>query len=131
MLEKFINATIKPLLIIGGIGTALAGVNAFFPQFSVENVQKLQWVQEYTLFVQHWGMMVCMMGVMMVAAAYIKSWRVPIMLYSMIEKAFMVFLAVSNYAQPYAEGFFVPATMDTIITAYSILYFISLKRKTD
>ena len=130
-MQKFIDITIKPVLIIGGVGTALAGANAFFPVFAVQNIQGLEWIQDYTIFVQHWGIMVCLMGVFMVAAAYIKSWRVPIMLYSMIEKAFMVFLAVSNFAQPYAAGFFVPATMDTIITAYSILYFISLKQITD
>ena len=69
-MQKFIDVTIKPVLIIGGIGTALAGLNAFFPRFAVENVQKLEWVPEYTIFVQHWGIMVCLMGVFMVAAAF-------------------------------------------------------------
>ncbi len=129
MLEKFINVTIKPLLIIGGLGTALAGANAFFPQFAVENVQGLEWIQDYTIFVQHWGIMVCLMGIFMVAAAFIESWRYPIMLYSLIEKAFMVFLVVSNSVHPYSDGFYVPATMDAIITVYSILYFISLRKE--
>ena len=129
MLEKFINVTIKPLLIIGGIGTALAGANAFFPQFAVENVQGLEWIQDYTIFVQHWGIMVCLMGIFMVAAAFIESWRYPIMLYSLIEKAFMVFLVVSNFVHPYSEGFFIPAGMDAFITVYSILYFFSLQKK--
>jgi hypothetical protein len=67
-MQKFIDVTIKPVLIIGGIGTALAGVDAFLPRFAVENVQKLEWVPEYTIFVQHWGMMVCLIGVFMVAS---------------------------------------------------------------
>ena len=57
-MNKFIDKTIKPLLIIGGAGTALAGANAFFPVFAVENVQGLEWYQDYTIFVQHWGIMV-------------------------------------------------------------------------
>ena len=129
-MQKFIDVTIKPVLIIGGIGTALAGLDAFFPRFAVENVQKLEWVPEYTIFVQHWGIMVCLMGVFMVAAAFKESWRVPILLYGLIEKAFMVFLVASNSGQSFASGFYVPATMDAIITVWSVVYFASLRRDT-
>jgi len=37
-MQKFIDKTIKPGLIVGGAGTALAGVNAFMPQWATENV---------------------------------------------------------------------------------------------
>ena len=40
-MQKFIDVTIKPVLIIGGLGTAAAGLDAFFPRFAVENVQKM------------------------------------------------------------------------------------------
>jgi len=127
--NTFINKTIKPVLIVGGIGTALAGLNALLPRFAVENVQKLDWVPEYTIFVQHWGIMVCLMGVFMVAAAFKESWRTPILLYGLIEKAFMVFLVVSNRNMSFSSGFSVPAIMDSIITVWSLLYFASLKRE--
>ena len=129
MLEKFINVTIKPVLIIGGVGTALAGANAFAPVFAVENIQDLEWVPSYTIFVQHWGIMVCLMGVFMVAAAYKETWRTPIILYGLLEKAFMVYLVVSNLDQSYSNGFYIPAMMDTFITIYSILYFVALRNK--
>ena len=128
-MNKFIDKTIKPVLIIGGTVTALAGLNAFFPRFSVENVQNLEWIQDYTIFVQHWGIMVCLMGVMMVVAAFKESWRFPIMLYSALEKAFMVFLAFSNLNYSYSQGFLAPATMDAIIVIYSIIYFWSLRKE--
>ncbi len=127
-MSAFIEKTIKPVLIVGGGGTVLAGVNAFLPRFAVENVQKLEWVPEYTIFVQHWGIMVCLMGVFMVAAAFVESWRVPILLYSLIEKAFMVFLVLTNLGQTFSSGFYVPAVMDTLITAWSLVYFASLRR---
>jgi len=126
-MQKFIDVTIKPVLIIGGLGTAAAGVDAFFPRFAVENVQKLAFIPEYTIFVQHWGIMVCLMGVFMVAAAFKESWRVPILLYGMIEKAFMVYLVVSNLGQAFSGGFVVPAVMDFFITIWSVLYFVSLR----
>lgn len=121
-MKKFIDTTIKPVLVVGGLGTALAGLNAFYPQFAVEKVQKITFVQEYTIFVQHWGIMVCLMGVFMVAAAFVESWRTPIVLYGLLEKAFMVFLVASNWDAPFAEGFMIPAAMDATITVWSLLY---------
>ncbi len=128
-MQKFIEVTIKPVLIIGGAGTALAGLNAFFPRFAVENVQNLEWVPAYTIFVQHWGIMVSLMGVFMIGAAFRESWRVPILFYSLLEKAFMVFLVVSNAGSSFSNGFYVPAAMDSAIVAWSIIYFVSLRKK--
>ena len=127
-MKKFIDLTIKPVLIIGGVGTALAGANAFFPRWAVENIQGIEWSQDYTIIVQHWGIMVCLMCVCMVAAAYIESWRTPIILYGLLEKAFMVFLVYSNADFEFSNGFYLPAGMDSFLTLYSILYFRSLRK---
>ena len=123
-MKKIIEITFKPVLIIGGLGTTLAGLNAFFPQFAVENVQKMNWTPDYTIFVQHWGIMVCLMGVFMVAAAYKVTWRAPILIYGLLEKAFMVFLVSSNAQSAFAEGFYAAAYMDSFLTLYLLLYFI-------
>jgi len=128
-MQKFIALTTKPVLIIGGLGTAAAGLYAFFPQFAVENIAQLEFVDSYTIFLQHWGMMVGLFGVMMVAAAFQESWRTPILLYGLIEKAFMVLLVAINFDQPFASGFYVPAAMDAIITAWSLVYFASLRQQ--
>ena len=128
-MQWFIDKTVKPVLIIGGLGTAAAGLYAFIPQFAVENIAELEFVGSYTIFVQHWGMMVGLFGIMMAAAAFQESWRTPVLLYGLIEKAFMVFLVVANLDQPFASGFYVPAVMDALITAWSILYFVSLRQK--
>jgi hypothetical protein len=40
-MKKFIEKTIKPFLIIAGLCTSVAGLNAFLPRFSVETVLKL------------------------------------------------------------------------------------------
>ena len=74
------------------------------------------------------GIMVCLMGVFMVAAAFKEAWRVPILLCGMIEKAFMVFLVATNLGQTFSSGFLAPAVMDAIITAWSVLYFVSLRQ---
>ena len=124
-MASLIDKTVKPVLIVGGAGTALAGVDAFLPQFAVENVQSLEWVPDYTIFVQHWGIMVSLMGVFMIAAAFKKSWRTPILLYSLIEKAFMVFLVFSNLSHAFSRGFLAPAVMDAFIVVWTLWYFAS------
>ena len=128
-MQKFVDATVKPVLIIGGLGTAAAGLYAFFPQFTVKNIAQLEFVPNYTIFVQHWGLMVGLFGVFMVAAAFRESWRTPILLYGLIEKAFMVFLVAINVGQPFASGFYAPAVMDSIIVVWLLVYFASLRSK--
>jgi hypothetical protein len=128
-MKRFIDRTLKPALIIGGLGTAAAGLYAFWPQFAVTNVADLEFVQDYTIFVQHWGIMVGLMGVMMVAAAFKPSWVLPILVYSTLEKLFMVYLTVSNSSHSYSGGFYAAATMDGIIVLYSLLYFWSLRER--
>jgi hypothetical protein len=127
--KRFIDRTLKPVLIIGGLGTAAAMAYAFAPQFAVVNIANLEFRQEYTFFVQHWGIMVGLIGLMMVAAAFKPAWVYPVMIYAALEKAFMVYLAVSNASQSYSEGFWIPATMDGFIVLYSLLYFWSLREE--
>ena len=126
-MQKFIDATLKPVLIIGGLVTAGAVAYAFAPQFAVVNIANLEFRQEYTIFVQHWGIMVGLIGLMMVAAAFKPAWVYPVMIYVALEKAFMVYLVVSNASQSFSEGFWLPATMDGCIVLYSLLYFWSLR----
>jgi hypothetical protein len=127
-MQKFIDVTIKPVLIVGGLGTAAAGLYGFFPRFAVENIAELEFIRDYTIFVQHWGLMVGLIGVFMVLAAFRKSWQTPILLYAMIEKAFMVFLVAINLGQPFVSGFYAPAVMDSIITVWLLIYFVSLRK---
>ena len=122
-MQRFIDRTLKPVLIVGGLGTSAAFVYAFAPQFALANIAGLDFAREYTIFVQHWGIMVGLIGAMMVAAAFIPAWVFPVMIYAALEKAFMVYLALANVSESFSEGFWVPATMDAIIVLYSLLYF--------
>jgi hypothetical protein len=97
------------------------------PRWAVETVQKIPFIQDYTIFVQHWGIMVGLMGVFMVVAAFKVEWREPILIYSALEKTFMVYLAVTNGSHAYAQGFKVPAAMDASVVIYTILYFVAYR----
>ena len=128
-MNRLIDKTIKPFLIIAGLCTSVAGLNVFLPRFAIENVLKLQFIGDYTIIVQHWGMMILGVGVFMIIAAFKVSWRMPILIYSAIEKAFMVFLCLFNISRPFAAGFLGAAVMDAIIVIYLLLYFWTLHRK--
>ena len=128
-MKKFIDKTIKPFLVIAGLGTCLAGLLVFSPQFAVENMFKLPFVEDYTIFCQHWGLTVLLVGVFMIISAFRVSWRMPILIYSAIEKAFMVFLYLFNISRPFSAGFAGAAIMDAVIVIYLLLYFWTLREK--
>jgi hypothetical protein len=122
-MKRFFEFTFRPFFLLTGVGTALASLDAFWPRWMVETVQKLAFVQDYTILLQHWGIMVGLMGVSMVVAAFRVEWRKPILIYSAFEKTFMVYLVVANRSQVYAQGFKVAAAMDATVVLYTIGYF--------
>ena len=122
-MKRFFELTFRPFFILTGIGTALASLDAFWPRWTVETVQKLQFVQDYTILLQHWGIMVGLMGVSMVVAAVRVEWRNPILIYSAFEKTFLVYLVLANRSQAYARGFQAAAAMDAAVVLYTIVYF--------
>jgi hypothetical protein len=123
-MQRFFEVTFRPFFVVTGVGTALAGLDAFWPRWAVETVQKIPFIQDYTIFVQHWGIMVGLMGVFMVVAAFKVEGRKPILIYSALEKTFLVYLTVTNGSHAYARGFKVPAAMDASVVLYTILYFL-------
>lgn len=122
-MKRFFDLTFRPFFVLTGIGTALAALHAFWPQWTIETVQKIAFIQDYTIIVQHWGIMVGLMGVFMIVAAFRANWRKPILIYSGLEKAFMVYLVVANVSRPYAQGFWFGAGMDVTVVLYTIVYF--------
>ncbi len=122
-MKSFIDKTIKPFLVLGGLGTCAAGLYAFLPVVAVEKIAKFQFVENYVIIVQHWGMMVLLMGIFMIVSAFKVSWRIPILLYSVIEKSFMVLLCIVYGSRSFVAGFQGAAIMDAIIVVYLLLYF--------
>jgi hypothetical protein len=123
-LERLFSRTFRPFYLLTGAGTALIGLFAFFPAWAMPNIARLPYLVEYTIIIQHWGIMVGLMGLFMMGAAIYPTWRFPIALYSVAEKAFMVWLVLSNARQPHAAGFWVPFAIDLTVVVYTIGYFV-------
>ena len=122
-MKRFFDLTFKPFFVITGIGTAAAILYAFWPRWTAETAGKIPFVPDYTIITQHWGIMVGLMGVFMIVAAFKAEWRKPILIYSLFEKCFMVYLVLANGSQSYSQGFKVGAAMDATVVLYTIAYF--------
>jgi hypothetical protein len=121
--EAFFARTFRPFYLVTGAGTALIAIFAFLPSWAMPAILKLPWMVEYTIIIQHWGIMVGLMGLAMMGAAIYPSWRVPIGLYSLVEKAFMVWLVLANAREPFVAGFWLPFAMDLTVVIYTVGYF--------
>ena len=122
-MKRFFDLTFRPFFVITGIGTAGAFIYAFWPEWALPQIAKIAHREEYTILVRHFGIMVGLMGVFMVVAAFRENWRNPILIYSGVEKAFMVYLVLANLSQPYSQGFWLAAVMDAAVVLYTIAYF--------
>lgn len=122
-MKSFIDKTIKPFLVIAGLGTCGAGLLAFSPQFAVENIFKIPFAEDYTIFFQHWGLMVLLVGIFMIISAFKVGWRTPVLIYGTIEKIFFIYLYFFNINHSFSAGFQGGAIMDSVIVVYLLLYF--------
>ena len=124
-LRRFFSSSVKPFFLFTGAGTALVALYAFFPSWVMPNIAWLPYLEEYTIIIQHWGIMVGLMGLCMMAAAIVPEWRVPIFLYSGIEKSFMVWLVLSNSQYSFVNGFWIPFALDATVVLYTVGYFLT------
>jgi hypothetical protein len=122
-MKRFFDLTFKPFFVITGIATALGTLSAFWPRWAAEKVLLIPFDQNYTIVLQHWGIMLGVMGIFMVIAAFRANVRRPILIFSAFEKSFMVYLVATNLGQSFARGLWVGAAMDATVVLYTIVYF--------
>jgi hypothetical protein len=123
-LQQFFSRTFRPFFLVTGAGTALIGLFAFLPSWAMPIIARLPYLVEYTIIIQHWGIMVGLMGLFMMGAGVFPKWHIPIALYSALEKAFMVWLVLSNVREPFVAGFWIPFAVDITVVVYTIGYFV-------
>jgi hypothetical protein len=125
-LNVFIARTIKWFLIIFGLATCgtlpfAVDINLFTPIFG----GLVDYTPSSVPALRHWGIMIFGIGALMVVAAFRPWLRFETMMFSIVEKAFMVYLFLSNLGQPWGMGYISPFVLDSAIVTYSIFYFIS------
>ena len=127
--EKIIDKTIRPYLVIAGLMTMGPLMMLYAPEAGLMRLFQLKLVAEYTLAVQHWGLMIFLVGLLMVVSAFRTGLIFPVMLYATLSKGGMVVLTVANANYNWVEGFLQPALFDFICVVYAIFYFQVQRRK--
>ncbi len=129
IMEKVIDKTLRPFLVISGLITMAPVMMALAPEAGLMKLFQLKLVSEYTLAIQHWGLMIFLVGLLTVISAFKTRFIFPIMLYSALQKAGMVVFTVSNVNHHWVEGFLHPAGFDLLCVIYALFYFHTLHRK--
>ncbi len=125
LLNRFIAKSIKPVLIIFGLATCLPILIAINIDLLPDFANGIDFTASSVPALRHWGFMVFGIGALLVAAAFNPHLRFSAMVYSTLEKSFMVYLWISNMNEPWGSAYLGMGILDTIISFYSILYFIS------
>jgi hypothetical protein len=126
---------LSKMLFVMGLATATCFIYAIAPKWAIVNILRLPYSENFAsnyfdqghyFFYYHWGVMVGFMGVVMVVAAFKKSWRPPVVFYSFAEKSWMVLLYVFSgaFANENTHGFFPVLIVDTIVSIWTIGYWI-------
>ena len=110
------------VLFLAGLGTSLGGLYTLFPQWALENLNQLPFFASDTIFIQHWGFMVLMVGCSFFIAMFRSDWVKPVFCIALIEKLFFISLVLSNANQSFVDGFWSSMVMDTIICTYIAAY---------
>jgi hypothetical protein len=110
------------VLFLAGLGTSLGGLYTLFPQWALENLNQLPFFASDTIFIQHWGFMVLMVGCSFFIAMFRSDWVKPVFCIALIEKLFFISLVLSNANQPFVDGFWSSMVMDMIICTYIAAY---------
>ncbi|MGA7854842.1 MAG: hypothetical protein WCA15_16065 [Candidatus Acidiferrales bacterium] len=122
-MKRFFELTFRPFFVITGAATTLGALLAFWPQWAAVHVLRIEFAQDYTIILQHWGFLLGLVGVFMIVAAFREDWRQPVLILCACEKAFIVYLVIVNASYPYSHGFWMGAAMDAAVALYTIGYF--------
>ena len=64
-MRLFFERTVRPFFLFTGAGTALVALYAILPSWAMPNVARLPYLRDYTIIIQHWGIIVGLMGLCM------------------------------------------------------------------
>ena len=67
----FMQKTLKPFLIIFGIITAVAVLVTVSPKSGIKNLLKLEFFEEYKILIQHWEILIFLVGLFVFLSAFI------------------------------------------------------------
>lgn len=126
-IDTFIAKTVKGFLIIFGLATCLPLLVAYDVNLAQKLIffNLLDYGPSAVPAIRHWGIMVFGIGLLMIIAAFRPWLRFEAMVFSAVEKSFMVYLILVSFSQPWVKMYTMPLIVDSTIVLYSLLYFLS------
>lgn len=124
--NRFIAGTVRWFLLVSGILTCATLLFAIDINFMPPMLGGLvDYTPSSVPALRHWGFTIFGIGALMVAAGFRPWLHFETMLLAAAEKAFLVYLFLSNLGQPWVMGYLVLVIIDALIVAYMIVYFFS------
>ncbi|MBI9012095.1 MAG: hypothetical protein JEZ08_07650 [Clostridiales bacterium] len=114
MRKKFERST-KLILILCGLVTAGLGGISISPEFFLEKIFKLDYIQTYDIIIRHWSASVFILGVLLVISAFNEKWRIPLVLFAILEKMYLVVVCIFAMKYTYGKPFAIIIPLDTAL----------------
>jgi len=114
-MKKYSERSARLILVLCGLMTAGLGGVSISPEFFLEKIFKLDYVQDYDIIIRHWSASVFILGVFLIISAFNKKWRVPIILFAILEKAYLIVVCIFAMKYTYGKSFALIIPLDTIM----------------
>ena len=121
-MKKFIDKTLKPVLVLTGLFTTSTGVLIFFPVEGLHMMFDLEMVGVYEVIIQHWGLVISMLGLCIVATAFKEKYRYPVLMFAAVEKFGLALIFVADLGTGNDNGFEMAAAFDFAMACYYSAY---------
>ena len=114
MKKDFVQST-KWILIVCGLMTAGLGGISILPELFLDKLFKLDYVRSYDIIIRHWSASVFILGVFLIVSAFNIRWRIPLVLFAILEKAYLVGICIFSMKYAYGKSFAVVIPLDILM----------------
>ncbi len=123
-MKKYSERSTRLILIVCGLMTAGLGAISISPELFLEKLFKLDFVQDYDIIIRHWSASVFILGVFLIISAFKENWRIPLVLFAILEKVYLVVVCIFAMKYTYGKSFAIVIPLDTamcLLLAYVLL----------
>jgi len=130
-MRKYSESSTRLILIACGLMTGGLGVISISPEFFIVKLFKLDYVQDFDIIIRHWSASVFVLGVFLIISAFNEKWRIPLVLFAIIEKVYLVVVCIFALKYSYGESFAIVIPLDTIMCLLLAFVLLNEFKKSD
>lgn len=106
----------KWILIACGVLTAGLGAVSVSPEFFLDMLFKLDYVQNYDVIIRHWSVTIFVIGLFIMLSAFYKEWRIPVAFLAILEKVYLSVVCLLALRYDYGKSFVMVIYLDTTMS---------------